>query len=178
MNDVYDSNDISEKCPAPEHLLVWLDGELADELTARHIDGCPACREFVSAVRQENELLRAMLDAVPAPDLTGRVLAGIEVATRSTASLFNIFSYLVTAGVGFALVLVYSTLPGLMDFELRPVEVVKFFTSLDRLAVFITETLKFIAAVIFPGAPLIPPLILVLAVLLVNLIGKRRLSDV
>jgi len=43
---------------------------------------------------------------------------------------------------------------------------------------FIAETLELIAATIFPGDPLIPPIILILAVLLVNLIGKRRLSDV
>lgn len=176
------------KCPAPENLLAWLDGELEDEPAARHVGGCPACQDFVNAVREENELLRAMLDAVPAPDLTGRVaarieeagrvMAGVEEAGRSAGSLFNIFSYLVTAGVGFALVLAYSILPGLINFELRPVAAVKALTALDRLVAFIEGTLKFIAAQISPGDPLIPPLIIVLAALLVNLIGKRRLSDV
>lgn len=180
----------NNKCPAPEHLLAWLDGETADEVTAQHISGCPACREFVSAMREEKELLWAMLDAVPAPDLTGRVMAGIEAAGCSTstgkqgaddhdaASLLNAAYCLVTAGVGLLLMLAYNYLPGLIDFELRPVAVVRVFTALDRLVVFVDETLKYIGSLIFPGAPLIPPLILVLAVLLVNLIGKRRLSDV
>lgn len=137
---------------------------------------CPAPEDL-------GELLCAMLDAVPAPDLTGRVMAGIaeagsSAAGRVDAGLVNIFSYLVTAGVGLALVLAYSFLPGLINFELRPVAVVQLLTAMDRLAGFIGETLGSIAAGIIPGAPLLPPLIIVLAVLLVNLIGKRRISDV
>lgn len=184
-------------CPAPEQLIAWLDGEIEDELTAaataRHISSCPVCQEFVSAMQEENALLCTMLDTVPVPDLTGRVMAGIAEANHSNASysaagysatgdgaagLFSILSYLVTAGVGLILVLAYNFLPGLIDFELRPVVVVRFLTALDWLAGFIADTMRFIAAGIFPGAPLIPPLILVVAVLLVNLIGKRRLSDV
>lgn len=166
------------KCPSPEYLLTWLDGETEDGPAAAHIGGCPACQEFIITVRQENELLRAMLDDIPAPDLTSRVTAGIEEAARGIASLLNMMSYLMTAGVGFALVLAYSFLPGLINFEFRPVGVVKVLSAVDRLVMFIAETLELIAATIFPGDPLIPPIILILAVLLVNLIGKRRLSDV
>jgi hypothetical protein len=166
------------KCPAPEQLLAWLDGETEDELTAQHISECTVCREFISAVQEENEQLIAMLDAVPAPDLTGRVLAGIAEAERYATGLLNIFSYLVTVGVGFVLVLAYNFLPKLVDFQLRPVSVIKFFTALDRLVVFINYTMEYLADRILPGAPLIPPLVLVLVILFVNLLGKRRLSDV
>lgn len=139
-------------------------------------------------------MLCDMLNAVEAPDLTGRVMASIEAvalvdgsardaARRETLNwldngLLNIFSYLVTAGVGFALVLLYNFLPGLIDFELRPVAVVKILTALERWISFIDETLEAVAAGILPGGPLIPPLMIVLAVLLINLLGKRRISDV
>lgn len=139
-------------------------------------------------------MLCDMLDAVEAPDLTGRVMAGIEGAdlvdgsaqgtacldtlNRMDNGLLNIFSYLVTAGVGFALILLYNFLPGLIDFELRPVAVVKILTALERWMRFIDETLEAVAAGILPGGPLIPPLMIVLAVLLINLLGKRRISDV
>ena len=171
MNDEY-------RCPDLEQLMAWMDGELKDVMTDSHISRCPTCREKISDMQQENNLFRVMLDSIPAPDLTGRVMARVEKQGQNIGSLYNIISYLVAAGAGLVIVLVYRFLPGLIDFEFRPVAIIEVLSAANSLALFIGETLKSAAEEIFHGAPLIPPLVLVLALLFINFIGKRRLSDV
>lgn len=141
------------RCPDLQQLMAWMDGELKDEL-------------------------HAMLDSIPAPDLTGRVMARIEKQSQSISSLYNIISYLVAAGAAVILVLAYRFMPGLVEFEFRPVAVIEVLSAATRLMVFIGDAVKLITDGMFRGAPIIPPLVLVLALLLVNLIGKRRISDV
>ena len=170
-------NDLN-RCPDLEQLMAWMDMELEDEQLTAHIGRCQACRELINNMQQENNLLCAMLDFIPAPDLTGRVMARVEKQGQSFDSLYNIISYLVAAGVAVILILAYKLLPGLTDFEFRPVAVIEVLSMANRLMVFIGDTMKYITSEMFRGAPIIPPLVLVLALLLVNLIGKRRHSDV
>lgn len=170
-------NDLN-RCPDLEQLMAWMDMELEDEQLAAHISRCQACQELINNMQQENNQLRAMLDFIPVPDLTGRVMAGVEKQGQSIDILYNIISYLVAAGAAVIVILAYHLLPGLTDFEFRPVAVIEVLSAANRLVVFIGDTMKLITAGMFRGAPIIPPLVLVLALLLVNLIGKRRLSDV
>lgn len=170
-------NDLN-RCPDLEQLMAWMDMELEDEQLAAHISRCQACRELINKMQQENNLLRAMLDFMPAPDLTGRIMAGVEKQGQSIDSLYTIISYLVAAGVAVIVILANQLLPGLTDFELRPLAVIEVLSAANRLMAFIGDTMKLITAEMFRGAPIIPPLVIVLALLLVNLIGKRRISDV
>ncbi|MBI3098676.1 MAG: hypothetical protein HYY93_10625 [Planctomycetes bacterium] len=68
-------------CPAPEDLLAWRQGELAEEerrLIAAHAPSCAACAAELDRVERTLRAVRAVEVIEPAPDFTARVMAAVD----------------------------------------------------------------------------------------------------
>jgi hypothetical protein len=78
-----------ERCPSTEALSRFSDGDVGPAEAAGiadHLDGCPACREDLAAVRGLVARLRDLESAAPPPELFDRVMVHAESRRRRFAA--------------------------------------------------------------------------------------------
>lgn len=178
----------NRKCSGETELLVWLDGELADNaeenLIAAHTANCPRCQAAIGTLQTENAAFRRMFDDLPGMrDMSKQIMARIEQQAKNLYYLSSLFSCLLVASLSFTLFLAQNSLADYWQPGIWPVSIIKMISPLIDLVVYGGDIPgKFLAGVLL-GGPLLPALVIIIPVFIINIYirniyNKRRLSNV
>jgi|GEM_PF-5812569 len=172
--------DKKSSCPDRADMIAWLDNERQDEIIANHISNCHCCKEFVEEINNENALITLTLDSLPLmPDLSRRIMAQVTafVYPRSNV-LFSVLSYLLILSSSFVLFLLYQCFIGFFTISSWSVALIKIISYTTNLMVYGSIFYKYISGWVLSGKPLIPSLLMAAVVMSINILQKRRLSNV
>ncbi len=166
-------------CPDRPEILAWLDKERQDETIASHVGNCCSCREVVKKIKEENRLIKSTLESLPPmQDLNEKIMARVfALVSPDGNSLFSAFSYLLILSSSFGMLLLYLYIAGFLASSSWSVLLIKGISFVTSIIVNGGTILDYALDWILSGKTLIPSLAITVAVMFINILQKRRLSN-
>lgn len=171
----------AHECPNPEDIMTWLDQETICSSISEHLETCSRCQLLYSKLQKENNLLKNVFEGLPnMPDISLKVMCRIRKASHKLNPLEKAGAYIFIISTSAILFLIYNCLllPFFAASGLWSVTIVKTLSLLiSSLKYFGYITLSLLN-MILSGKPILPAAVLVILAILINLLNKRRLSNV
>lgn len=169
------------ECPSSLHIMTWLDEKTTSSSISEHLETCSECRLIYYRLQKENNLLKSVFEALPnMPDISSKVMCHIRETSHKLNPLEAAGAYIFIISTSAILFLIYNCLllPFFVNSSLWSVTIVKTLSLLASALIYFRYITLYLLNMLLSGEPILPAAVLVILAILINLLNKRRLSNV